>query len=251
MELLLLFVVIALFFFINKGYNGSDYQQIKINVKQELQGDLKDHEAGLLVALLAKVAKADGNVCQLEAELLSNTFTDISLVFENDKVIRNELKNIYNKEKETFENTIDIAKKYFKLTQKDYTKRLKVLEYLLNLAFIDGEFSDTEFMIIEDIATAIEIKQNDLQHLIGQFKAYYENKTNETKLSLENAYKVLEIDASASDSDLKKQYRKLVKQYHPDIITGQGAEQATIDEATNKLQRINEAYEIIKDKRGK
>ena len=71
---------------------------------------MKEHEAGLLIALMAKVAKADGNVCELEAELLSNIFTDISLVFENDKEIRNELKKIYNKEKESFENTIEISK---------------------------------------------------------------------------------------------------------------------------------------------
>ena len=49
---------------------------------------------------------------------------------------------------------------------------------------------------------------------------------------------------------LKKNYRNLVKKYHPDIITGQGASQNIIDEATTKLQEINEAYEIIKKQRG-
>lgn len=250
MELILLVAVVAIFFFINKGYNANDYQQIKINVKQQLQGKLEDHEAGLLVALMAKVAKADGGVCELEAEVLSNTFTDISLVFENDKEIREQLKTIYNKEKETFENTIEISKKYLKLTKRDYQKRLKVLEYLLNLAFIDGDFSDTEFMIIEDIANAIEIKQQDLQNIISHFKAYYESRANEAKLSIDNAYEILGVDASISDSDLKKHYRKLVKAHHPDIVTGQGADQSSIDEATAKLQEINEAYELIKKERG-
>ena len=250
MELLLLAIVIAIFFFINKNYDSNDYQQIKVNVKQQLQGKLEDHEAGLLVALLAKVAKADGGVCELEAEVLSNTFTDISLVFDNDKEIRQELKNIYKREKETFENTIEISQKYYKLTKRDYEKRLKVLEYLLNLAFIDGEFSETEFMIIEDIAGAIEIKRDDLDSMIAAFKAHYANKANEKKVSIEDAYKELEVDSSIDNSTLKKQYRKLVKQYHPDIVTGQGANQATIDEATAKLQSINEAYEIIKKERG-
>lgn len=250
MEFLLLGIVIALFFFINKGYNANDYQQIHINVKQKLQGNLEDHEAGLLVALMAKVAKADGGVCELEAEVLSHTFTDISLVFENDSEIREQLKQIYKKEKETFQNTIDISKKYLKLTKRDYNKRLKVLEYLLNLAFIDGEFSETEFMIIEDIAGAIEINRADLDGMIGKFKQYYANKANESKLSLENAYKELEVESSINDSDLKKQYRKLVKKYHPDIVTGSGADQSSIDEATHKLQKINEAYELIKKERG-
>jgi DnaJ like chaperone protein len=250
MEFLLLLVVIGLFFFINKGYNSNNYQQIKINVKQQLKGNLADHEAGLLVALMAKVAKADGGVCELEAEVLSNTFTDISLVFENDKEIRVELKKIYSHEKESFNNTIEISKKYLKLTKKEYQKRLKVVEYLLNLAFIDGDFSDAEFMIIEDIANAIEIKPNDLTNIINHFKAYYDSRAQNEKLSLEKAYKILDVDSNINDTELKKQYRKLVKAHHPDIVTGQGANQSSIDEATAKLQEINEAYELIKKDRG-
>mgnify|MGYP000143707800 FL=1 len=45
---------------------------------------------------------------------------------------------------------------------------------------------------------------------------------------------------------IKKAYRKLVKEHHPDIVTGQGASQSIIEEATAKLQVINEAYELIK-----
>jgi len=159
MEIIIFIIVVIVFVLLNKDYHKQDFKHIKINVKQKLQGDLKEHEAGLLIALMAKVAKADGNVCELEAELLSNIFTDISLVFENDKEIREELKKIYTQEKESFENTIEISKKYFKLTKNDYKKRLMVMQYLLNLAFIDGEFSQTEYMIIEDIANAIEIKE--------------------------------------------------------------------------------------------
>lgn len=249
MEILIFVAVVVVFYLLNKNYDGNDYQHIKVNVKQQLQGDLEDHEAGLLIALMAKVAKADGNVCELEAELLSNIFTDISLVFENDKEIRVQLKEIYKKEKESFDNTIIISEKYLKLTKKDYNKRLKVMEYLLNLAFIDGDFSDTENMIIEDIANAIKIKKQDFDELITKFKAYYQNIKNNTAMTLDNAYETLEISKDATDNELKKQYRKLVKKYHPDVITGQGAEQSIIDEATNKLQEINEAYELIKKDR--
>lgn len=250
MEIIVFIVVVIIFVLLNKDYHKQDFRHIKINVKQTLHGDLAEHEAGLLIALMAKVAKADGNVCELEAELLSNIFTDISLVFENDKEIREELKKIYNKEKETFENTLEISKKYLKLTKSDYQKRLRVMEYLLNLAFIDGEFSEAEYMIVEDISNAIEIKRPDLDMMISRFEAYINSKKNQTKMDLAKAYKTLEIEETASNEELKKQYRKLVKQYHPDVITGQGADQATIDKATSKLQEINEAYEIIKLKKG-
>lgn len=250
MEIIVFVIVVIIFILLNKDYHKQDFRHIKVNVKQTLQGELAEHEAGLLIALMAKVAKADGNVCQLEAELLSNIFTDISLVFENDKEIREELKKIYAREKESFDNTIEIAKKYFKLTKGDYQKRLRVMEYLLNLAFIDSEFSETEFMIIEDIATAIEIKRSDLETLIQRFEAYINGKKNQAQMDLKQAYQTLEIEETASNDELKKQYRKLVKLYHPDVITGQGADKDTVEKATQKLQSINEAYEIIKSTKG-
>lgn len=253
MEIALLIIVIIIFILLNKDYHKQDFRHIKINIKQKLEGELKEHEAGLLISLMAKVAKADGNVCELEAELLSNIFTDISLVFENDKEIRVQLKEIYSNEKASFNNTLEIAKKYLKLTKNDYSKRLKVIEYLLNLAFIDGEFSKTEYMIIEDISNAIEIKKDDLNMIIHYFEDSLKQKQTKIKMDLKKAYEVLGIDKvslNITNEELKKQYRKLVKQYHPDIITGEGANQTTIDEATNKLQEINEAYEIIKKSRG-
>jgi DnaJ like chaperone protein len=60
---------------------------------------------------------------------------------------------------------------------------------------------------------------------------------------------VASMDAEAI-AILKKNYRNLVKKHHPDIISGQGAAQNIIDEATRKLQEINEAYELIKKDKG-
>lgn len=245
-QLLVLILVGIVFYMLTRGYKSSDFQNIKVDGKQKLKGNLQDHEAGLLVSLMAKVAKADGKVSELEAELLSHTFTDISNHFENSEQIREELKTIYKDQMQSFDNTIDIAQRYLQLTKRDYQKRLKVLEYLLNLAFIDNDFSKTEFMITEDIANTLEIKKSDFESMIAQFEHYYANKKQAQKLSLEKAYEVLEVSQSDDMATIKKQYRKLVKQNHPDIVTGQGASQSIIDEATEKLQQINEAYELIK-----
>ena len=250
MEILIFVAVVAIFIMLNKDYNKQSFNHIKINTKQDLQGNLADHEAGLLIALMAKVAKADGQVCELEAELLKHTFTDISMVFNDNETIREELKKIYSKEKETFENTMDICTKYYKLTKNSYEKRIQVIQYLLNLAFIDSDFSKTERMIIEDISDAIKIKRHDLDAIINEFTSYHENKANNETLNIKKAYEVLEASENLDDKELKKQYRKLVKQNHPDIITGKGADEKTIKQATVKLQEINEAYEAIKKYRG-
>ncbi|MEA2050171.1 MAG: TerB family tellurite resistance protein [Campylobacterota bacterium] len=245
-KILVLAIVGFAFYMLNRGYKSSDFQQIKVDGKQVLKGDLEDHEAGLLVALMAKVAKADGAVSELEAEILSHTFTDISNHFENSENIREELKNIYKQEMNSFDDTIEVAKKYLNLTKKDYSKRLKVMEYLLNLAFIDNDFSKAEFMITEDISNALEIKKSDFEMLISQFEQFYAQKQNSKELSLSKACEILGVDINDDISTIKKKYRVLVKENHPDVITGQGASQSIIDEATAKLQEINEAYEMLK-----
>jgi len=238
--------VLVLFYFLTKNYKSDAYQHLKVDAKQKLEGLLEEHEAGLLVALMAKVAKADGQVCELEAELLGLTFTDISQAFEESARVREELKAIYKKEMETFENTIIVSQKYLKLTKNEYQKRLKVMEYLLNLAFIDGEFSQTEFMITEDIANAMEIKRGDFERLISQFEQFYTARHTQKKLTLQKAYEILGASSVDDFETIKKKYRTLVKEYHPDILMGQGKERSIIDQATAKLQEINEAYELVK-----
>ncbi|MBV5278360.1 MAG: TerB family tellurite resistance protein [Campylobacteraceae bacterium] len=246
MTYIIIVAVLIAFYLLTKNYKSDAYQRIRVDVLQKLEGSLEEHEAGLLVSLMAKVAKADGKVCELEAELLGLTFTDISKVFEQSEKVREELKAIYKKEMETFENTIVIAKKYVKLTANEYQKRLKVMEYLLNLAFIDGEFSQTEFMITEDIASAMEIKRADFERLISQFEQFYTARQNQKKLTLQKAYEILGASKEDDFEIVKKKYRTLVKEYHPDILMGQGKSQSIIDEATAKLQEINEAYEMVK-----
>jgi len=250
MEFIVILIVVAILYFIGKNYKTEEFKNINLKRKDRFEGDLLNHEAGLLVALMAKVAKADGKVCELEAELLKHTFTDISSHFENSEEIKEKLKALYTKEKQSFDNMIIICEKLYSLTKNDYTKRAKIMEYLLNLAFIDKEFSKTEKMITEDISNALKIKKDDFERLIATFEAFYSQQAASKAISLEKAYEILESKIDDDNATLKKNYRSLVKKHHPDIISGQGAAQNIIDEATKKLQEINEAYEMIKKDRG-
>ncbi len=246
MKFIILLVIGVVLYFIARNYKTEKYQNIQLNVKENFNGDLMNHEAGLIVALMAKVAKADGKVCELEAELLKHTLNDISRHFQNEEEIREKLKTIYNNEKVSFDNTILICEKMLKLTKFDYAKRVKVMEYLLNLAFIDKSLSQTEYMICEDISNALKIKRADFEELINKFESFYKSQAQSVKLSLNQAYETLGASKDEDMSSIKKKYRILVKQHHPDIISGQGASKDIIDEATAKLQEINEAYELIK-----
>ena len=250
MEIVVLLVVIVILFFIGRNYKTEEFRNINLKTKDRFNGDLLHHEAGLLVALMAKVSKADGKVCELEAEVLKHTFNDISSHFENSEEIREKLKKLYDIEKNSFDNLIDICNKLYNLTKHEYHKRVKIMEYLLNLAFIDKELSNTEKMITEDISNALKIKIEDFNNLINTFEAFYAQQASNKAISLEKAYEILESNPADDAATLKKNYRSLVKKHHPDIISGQGAAQSIIDEATKKLQEINEAYELIKKDKG-
>jgi DnaJ like chaperone protein len=241
-----LIIIGIILYFIAKNYKTEEFQNINLKKKEKFEGDLKNHEAGILVSLMAKVAKADGKVCELEAELIKNTLTDISIHFENQEEIREKLKDIYNEEKKSFDNTVTLCEKFYKITKNDYKKRLKVLEYLLNLAFIDKELSNSENMITEDISNALKIKYNDYENLVKRFESFYANASKNKQKSIEDAYELLESSSNDDFNIIKKRYRTLVKKHHPDIIKGQGGDETSIQKATQKLQEINEAYEIIK-----
>ena len=91
MEFLVLIIVITILVFIGKNYKTEEFKNINLTKKEVFRGDILNHEAGLLVALLSKVAKADGKVGELEAELIKHTLTDISSHFQNSEELRERL----------------------------------------------------------------------------------------------------------------------------------------------------------------
>ena len=68
--------------------------------------------------------------------------------------------------------------------------------------------------------------------------------------SKRDPYEILGLSKDATFNEIKKKYRELVKKYHPDILMGKGADEEIIQESTKKLQEINEAYKILKERFG-
>ncbi|MGB0990519.1 MAG: DnaJ domain-containing protein, partial [Halarcobacter sp.] len=100
------------------------------------------------------------------------------------------------------------------------------------------------------IANALKIKRADFENLVNTFENFYKQQKESQAISIDKAYVVLGSSEEDDNNTLKKNYRKLVKEHHPDIVAGRGESQSIIDEATRKLQEINEAYEMIKKHRG-
>ncbi len=246
---IILFIILgAVFYWIFKSYKTyTEYSKEAFKNMKITKESLEHTELGLFVALVAKVAKADGKVDALEAQLVGIMFDDISAIFPEPAKTKDILKEIFSEQKDRSDNTQEIARTLAKMTRRDKAKQQQFIGFLIQLAFIDGEVSKSEEDILQTIAEAFAIDPKIYHALFDQFEKMMQNIT--PKANIEDAYKLLGVSENDDMNTIKKAYRKLVRQYHPDIIKAQGKDEAYLEEATKKTQEINQAYEMIKKKR--
>jgi len=111
--------------------------------------------------------------------------------------------------------------------------RIQLLHYLFGIAKADGEVSVLELSEINRIASLMGISSVDFESVKNMF---YRNPDSD--------YKILGIESSATDDEVKKAYRKMAVKYHPDKVASLGEEY--VKGAQEKFQKIQEAYENLK-----
>lgn len=249
-QIFLLVFVIVLFLWLSKSYSAHQHTYSKKQFTGfKLNKEALSHsELGLFVALTAKVAKADGRVDELEAELISNMFNDISALFPDPEATKKLLKEIFDEEKQVAYNLDPVAQALYKALENDKHKRQKMMEFLVNLSYIDGTLSHSEETMLHQIAAHLHFSAQSLNSMFEQFASYHRHSVKES--SIAQAYTLLGINTDATDDDVKKAYRALVRVHHPDIIKAQGASDEYLRASTEKVQDINAAYEMIKKSRG-
>ncbi len=248
-NIIVLAILGAVFYYIFKSYNRyTSYSQEAFKNFSVSYESLKSSDLGLFVALVAKVAKADGHVDALEAQLVGAMFDDISKVFPEPAKTKDILKRIFNEEKENLANTQQIAEALANATKRNPAQQEQFMGFLIQLAFADGEVSQGEEEVLATIAEALAFDPNKYHAIFDQFEQMMKNV--QPKATIEDAYKVLGVSKNDNMDTIKKAYRKLVRQYHPDIIKSQNKGEEYMKEATQKTQEINQAYEMIKKARG-
>lgn len=223
--------------------------QIGSNRKKQANVD----EAKFLVSLLAKVAKSDGRVSELEARLITQVLDDLSQKVSGVSGVREYLKEVYNSQKENVDNAYETARNYKRAFNLNYDTCVARLTFFLNLAYIDGEFNKSEQDVIRNIAYGFGIDKETLDEIIYKFDSFYGSRfgADHDEMSQENdAFQVLGLSKNASLDEVKARYKELVRQYHPDILMGRGESKEVIERSTKKLQEINEAYGRLKEKFG-
>jgi DnaJ like chaperone protein len=174
-------------------------------------------------------------------------FNDISSLFPEPSVTKDLLKEIFNTEKDITINLDNVVSALYDVLRNDQQKRLRMMQFLVNLAYIDGVLSHTEEAMLFDIAKFLHLSSDDLYSMFEQFGALYSNSIKES--SIDHAYALLGITSDTDNDSIKKAYRAKVREFHPDIIKSQGASEEYLKEATIKVQEINAAYEMIKKNR--
>lgn len=190
----------------------------------------KDFELNLL-SLSSIVIKSDGKINQTELDYVRRYFV-----------------SAYGKERAnaTFRTFNEIIKNRQISPQRicmyinqhtRYPARLQILHFLFGIANADGSVSTSEAEEIQKIAGFLRINFRDFESIKAMFF-----KTGD------HAYKILEIEKTVSDSEVKKAFRTMAKKYHPDKV--QHMDDVHKKGAEEKFREVQKAYDQIKKERG-
>ena len=125
-----------------------------------------------------------------------------------------------------------------------------LLEILISTALADGSLHGDEERTLQHIAAQLNWRPEEFFHLLRMVsgQAQFGDIRVESQ-KLDAAYELLGVQESVTDQELKKSYRRLMNQHHPDKLVAKGLPEEMIDIATQKTQDIKEAYELIKKHR--
>jgi DnaJ like chaperone protein len=129
-----------------------------------------------------------------------------------------------------------------------------LLLFLISLAQADQGMEPAEHAALVRIAGVMGLGAAQLDQLLHMARAqehfqYQGGRAAQRGTSLDDAYTALGVDSGASDKELKRAYRQLMSENHPDKLIAKGVPEAMIKLATARAQEIQAAYEVIKKSR--
>ena len=237
------------------SYGGGSYGRPSGAHRYSNTGSADDLSAALLV-LIAAVMKADSVVRKSELELVKR-FLVSNYGEEKAKELLLKLRDM---QQEDFPIN-DICQQIKQNT--DYTTRYHMLDFLFSIADADGEVTFQEQSLLRTISNRLGINARDFlsimaRHVAGNFGGFGggrsggsgsgSSRSSSSTGYTKDPYKVLGLDSTATDEEIKKAYRRLAMKYHPDKVEGLGEEVKKNAEA--QFREINEAYETLKNLRG-
>ncbi len=125
------------------------------------------------------------------------------------------------------------------------------LEILVATALADGSLHAAERRVLLHCAGTLGFSQQEFDFLLRRQQASSHMHSGQPSAAskLSDAYKLLGVSKDAGDDEIKKAYRRLMNQHHPDKLVAKGLPQEMMDIATKKTMEIKEAYELIRNSR--
>lgn len=196
---------------------------------------------------MGKLAKADGRVSEDEIAHVEQFMQKLGMT----ETHREQAIKLF---KQGADPAFDIYPAYQRfISVCGHTKNLRevLLAYLIVMALADGHFHPAEEALLTEIAGHLGYGPDAFKQMIEMVlnQSHFGGGKVTTAAALDDAYKALGVNKDSTDAEIKRAYRKLMSQYHPDKLMGQGVPEDMIAMATEQAKEIQLAYDLIKKSR--
>lgn len=183
-------------------------------------------------SMLGKLSKADGQVSKEEIALVEDVMRDHLRLDANTRRFAIE---IFTRAKDSDASFLDYARQFHDEFSGEREALVSIVDLLLRLAHADGAVHPEEDRMIEEAVHLFGV-ENEYRQLLARYEG-----TN----TLEQSYAILGAEESESLQEIKKKYRKLAMQYHPDRIQSQGLTPELAESAEARFKEIQNAFDQI------
>jgi DnaJ like chaperone protein len=197
--------------------------------------------------VMGRVAKIDGRVSEDEIRVARAIMHGMQLAPEE---VESAIEHFNRGKSESYSTTERLGALERQIGDRGELARAFV-QLQLQAAIGAGPIGPEKRQLLWHVASALHVTRAELAQIEAFVRAHSEHAVRQSDgQSLDNAYRVLGVAADASDDDVKKAYRRLMNQHHPDKLVARGLPQSMIGIAEQKTHEVRAAYEKIKAQRG-
>jgi DnaJ like chaperone protein len=194
-------------------------------------------------SVMGHVAKADGKVTRDEIVASESIMSQMQL----NPLQRKAAIQLFNSGKQAGFPLHDVLDQFRRECHRRRSLVQVFLEIQIATAMADGQLHPAEQRLILSIGATLGFSHADIEHLFSLGGPRQAPRNH--KQELMQAYEVLAVARDATDAEVKKAYRRLMSQHHPDKLIAKGLPEEMIRVATDKTQRIKAAYETVRKSR--